>query len=591
MMGGKMIFRSIRWRIVIPYLGLITALVIGLGLFFNARLKQVYLERLEAQLIGEAELLAEALAPYFQRPTADMDVLAQTYARRLEARVTFISRSGDVLGESHEDRATMDNHLYRPEIQRALSSGRSGSSIRYSRTVNYDMLYVAVPVQQDQAIIGFVRLALPLTAIDAQLATFNRLLATSALVTLAVVFVLALLIAARTVVPIQQLTRMAQRLSDGDLSARLVPITKDELRTLTLTLNAMAERLQEQLDALRREQALLSALFDTMADGVLVVDEAGLVHMGNLAAARILGEDMASLLGKLFAELVRHHRLIALWHEALGAGQEVVDTVELTSGGPFVQVIISPLDVEKPQRLYLVLLQDLTHMRHLETVRRDFVANVSHELRTPLASLKALVQTLQEGALQDADAAPRFLSQIEAQVDTLIQIVEELLELTRLESGHAPLRFTPTPAADLILPAVEHLRPQAERAQLALEVTLSDDLPPLLVDAGRVRQAIINLIHNAIKFTPAGGWVRVSATRQGALVAIAVADNGVGIPTEDLPRIFERFYKSDRARNSSGTGLGLAIVRHVVQAHGGQVQVQSREGAGSTFTILLPAAE
>lgn len=585
-----MIFRSIRWRIALPYLALMSVLLVGMGLWFNARVKQVYLERLEAQLAGEAQLLAEALHGYFQRPDADMDNLARTYSASLNARVTFINRSGDVLGESHEDRATMDNHLYRPEIQRALSSGQVGTSIRYSRTVDYDMMYVAVPVREGDATLGFVRLSLPLTTIDRQIAGFNRMLGTTTVLVLGIAFAMALLISARTVVPIRQLTRMAQRLSEGDLEARLVPITKDELRTLTLTFNEMAERLQTQIATLHREQALLSALFSSIADGVLVVDEVGLVQMGNLAAARILNENVVELPGQTFAELVRHHRLITLWHEALAAGHEVLDTVELTPGN-VVQVIITPLDEHLPQRLYLVLMQDLTRLRHLETVRRDFVANVSHELRTPLASLKALVQTLQEGALQDPEAAPRFVAQMEDQVDTLVQMVEELLELTRLESGRAPLRFAATSVAEIIGPAVERLRPQADRAQLSLIVDVPDDLPPVWADAERARQMMINLIHNAIKFTPAGGWVRVSAQRQGAMVAISVADNGVGISADDLPRIFERFYKSDRARSSGGTGLGLAIVRHIVQAHGGQVSVQSREGEGSVFTVTLPIAE
>jgi len=561
-----------------------------MGLWVRAQLKQVYVDRLESQLEGEARLLADMLGPYFQTPDSDMDALARRYADLLGVRVTFVAYNGKVQGESHENRATMENHLYRPEIQRALNSRDVGISLRYSGTVNYEMLYVAVPVKKDDAILGFVRLALPLSAIDNQIAIFSRGIAVGSLGALAFAALLAVFIAARTVVPIRQLTAMAQRLREGEFSARLVPITRDEVRTLTLTFNEMAEQLQNQITALRREQALLSALFATLADGVLVVNREGIVQMSNLAAARLLEQPAEELDGRLFAEAARHHRLISLWHEALAAGREVLDAVELTSG-TYVQVIITPLGQEEEVRdLYLVLLQDLTRLRRLELVRRDFVANVSHELRTPLASLKALVQTLEEGALQDPEAAPRFLAQIENQVDTLTQMVEELLELSRLESGHAPLRFTAMPVAELIQPVLERLRPQAERAQLTLEVTLPNDLPPVWVDGERARQALINLVHNAIKFTPSGGWVRITARRVGEMVAIAVADNGVGVAEEDLPHIFERFYKGDRARSTPGTGLGLAIVRHVVLAHGGQVTVQSREGEGSTFTITLPVA-
>ncbi len=582
-----MLFRSIRWRIAVPYLILLAVLLSGTAFFMQSQIKRVYLERLEAQLTGEARLLAEMLTPMFQQPDPDMDAIARRYADSLGTRVTFINRAGDVWGESHEDRTIMDNHLYRPEIQRALSSQVSGTSIRYSRTVAYNMLYVAVPVVKDGAVLGFVRLAVPLKAIDAQLVSLNRMSGGAILLVLLLAFVLALLIASRTVVPIQQLTTMAQRLREGDLNARLVPITRDELRTLTLAFNEMAERLQDQVAMLRREQALLSALFASLADGLLVVDANGTIQMSNMSVARLLNMPAEDLNGRFLPDVLRHHRLIGLWHEVLETQREVQDAVELSSG-TYVQAMMTPLAEGDSRDLYLVLLQDLTRLRRLELVRRDFVANVSHELRTPLASLKTLVQTLQEGACQDPAVAPQFLAQIEDQVDLLIQMVEELLELSRLESGRAPLRFAPVPITALIDPVIARLRPQAERAQLTLDVDLPEGLPPVWADPERAQQIFVNLIHNAIKFTPAGGWIRITAEQKEEMLAISVADNGIGIPADDLDRIFERFYKSDRARNTPGTGLGLAIVRHIVQAHGGQIEVQSREGEGSVFTVMLP---
>jgi two-component system phosphate regulon sensor histidine kinase PhoR len=237
---------------------------------------------------------------------------------------------------------------------------------------------------------------------------------------------------------------------------------------------------------------------------------------------------------------------------------------------------------------YLVILQDLTRIRRLETVRRDFISNISHELRTPLAGLKALVDTLRGGAIKDPPAAKRFLKRMDAEVDALTQMVEELLALSRIESGQAPLRLGPTPVAEVVIPPVDRLRPQAERAGLEFVVLLPPQLPQVLAEADRARLVLTNLAHNAVKFTPPGGRIVVAARVAGDEVIFSVEDTGVGIPAEDLPRIFERFYKADRARSGGGTGLGLAIAKHLVQGHGGRIWAESVEGQGSTFSFTLP---
>jgi two-component system phosphate regulon sensor histidine kinase PhoR len=256
------------------------------------------------------------------------------------------------------------------------------------------------------------------------------------------------------------------------------------------------------------------------------------------------------------------------------------------------------------------MLQDLTRIRRLETVRRDFISNISHELRTPLAGLKALVDTLRDGALEDPPAARRFLDRMETEADALTQMVKELLELSRIESGRVPLRLRPTPVANVILPPIERLTPQAERAKLTIDVDLPAELPLVLAEEQRIQQVVTNLVHNALKFTPEGGRITVKCSRlqvkssgtaqpstpnlepgtlpEGDWVLVSVQDTGIGIPEDDLDRIFERFYKTDRARSSGGTGLGLAIAKHIVQGHGGQIWAESVEGKGSTFFFCLP---
>jgi two-component system phosphate regulon sensor histidine kinase PhoR len=283
--------------------------------------------------------------------------------------------------------------------------------------------------------------------------------------------------------------------------------------------------------------------------------------------------------------------------------------VEIDRQGIFWQVIITSFQ-EGGDRGYLVILQDLSRIRRLETVRRDFISNISHELRTPLASLKALTETLRDGALDDPPAAERFLNSMETEIDALTQMVQELLELSRIESGQVALRLRAATAGDVVGPPVERLLAQAERSELALEVDVAGDLPLVLVDVERMQLVVTNLVHNAIKFTPPGGTitVRARAGRDGEVpasarqtrtlvsggwqvVIVQVIDSGVGIPARDLARVFERFYKADRARGSGGTGLGLSIARHLVESHGGYIWVESQEGVGSTFSFSLPVAE
>ena len=262
-----------------------------------------------------------------------------------------------------------------------------------------------------------------------------------------------------------------------------------------------------------------------------------------------------------------------------------VQSVEMPKSRQFLQLIAIP---DRYSGGSLLLIQDLTRVRHLETVRRDFVSNISHELRTPLASLKALTETLQDGALEDPNAARRFLVRIEAEVDALTQMVAELLELSRIESGQVPLDLKPVNPATLLYTALDRMRMQVERAALTLSVVCPPDLPSIRADAPRLEQVLVNLIHNSVKFTPPGGQVILSAQKAEGFIDFSVQDSGVGIPADALPRIFERFYKTDRARSGGGTGLGLSISRHIVEAHGGRIWVESEEGKGSTFFFTIP---
>ncbi|MDX1614364.1 MAG: ATP-binding protein [Candidatus Promineifilaceae bacterium] len=592
----------VRWRIAVPYVVLVLVVNVGLAIFLTQQIRTAQLENLREQLLSEAQVVARDIGPILAVTDPDnADRLrvalagqAEAWSALLDARVTIIAPNGAVIAESDQDPAQMENHLDRPEVQEALRAGQ-GSSIRFSDTLDAQMLYMAIPLPAAQTEAGeaqaIVRLALPLNQVEATINEMRGLVITAAFVAALATALVAIVVAERTARAIGRLTAAARRMATGDLDARLHHIAPGEIGELTVAFNEMADQLRERVTDLAAERGRLAAVLENMADGVLITDRGGLVQLINPAAARLLDVDPDESIGRSFAEVARHHKLIELWQQGCLEGGEQGGVVDLVQQGLFLQMVVTPL--QQVEYLgCLIILQDLTRMRRLEVTRRDFVSNISHELRTPLASLKALVETLHDSALDDPPVARRFLARIDEEIDALTQMVQELLELSRIESGKVPLRLAPTAVAEAVLPAVERLQPQAERHELTVAVDLPGGLPPILADAGRIHQVVGNLVHNAIKFTPDGGWIKLSATLDDSeqMVVISVRDNGVGIPTAELGRIFERFYKADRARSGGGTGLGLAISRHLIQAHGGHIWAESKEGKGSSFYFSLPIA-
>ena len=390
--------------------------------------------------------------------------------------------------------------------------------------------------------------------------------------------------------PLQDLKTLANQIRDGQRHSHIITGQSDEMGQLVHAFNEMAERLDERLTTLSQEQQLLALVLNQMGDGLLFADSSGKVTLMNPAAARILNTQESIVIGRSVPEVVRHYELIDLWQRCRQTSQEQFIAVEV-GADLFLQAVITPFKDDNTSG-YLLILQDLMHVHHLQTIRRDFISNISHELRTPLASLRAVVETLQDGALDDPPAANRFLERAELEVDTLTQMVEELLELSRIESGQVPLKLARTAVPDLFFDPMERLQPQAARNEIEMILNLPSGLPLVLADAARVQQVIANLLHNAIKFSSPGDKITVCAelVERETAVRFSIKDNGIGITTTDLPRIFERFYKSDRARTRSrgGTGLGLAIARHIVQAHNGRIWAISKEGKGSTFYFTLP---
>jgi two-component system phosphate regulon sensor histidine kinase PhoR len=448
------------------------------------------------------------------------------------------------------------------------------------------MLFVAHAVHDGDSIVGALQMRTPTADIAALQRTLQRtLVVATALATLAIVGLMVFQ-AERAAQTVHRLTDVAERITAGELSARIMSYSSGDIGQLARAFNRMASNLEALLRTSERETDRLNTVMYAMNDGVLIVNKSGKVELINRGATRLLSTTEANALDQSFVQVVRDHRIVEVWQRSKTSGGQETDIVE-GNNNRSLQIVATPL-LRGADRGHLVIVQDLTRIRQLQTIRQDFVSNVSHELRTPLAALRALVETLRDGALEDPPAARRFLDRMESEVDALTQMVQELLELSRIESGQAPLRLQNASVAAALGPGIERLRMQAERAGIHLSLDLPPGLPSVIVDVDRIQQVVTNLVHNAIKFTPPGGFVTVSASADADMVTVAVRDTGVGIPPQDVARIFERFYKADRARAGGGTGLGLAIAKHIVHAHEGEIWVQSEQGGGSCFYFTLP---
>lgn len=582
--------RSLLWRLAIPFILLIILSVGGVSLYAYRFMERTYYENLRSTLRTEADLIARDVINHLRERQISpaLNDLVNDYSSITRVRVTIILPDGQVIGESGRDPLQVESHLNRPEVQQALREGE-GSAIRFSDTVRQRLYYLALRIDDQGQPLGVVRLASSIEKIESDLLELRNTILGNAVLAIILTILLAFLVANQTITPLRQLTREVSRLGIGNFKIELPTHRKDEIGILSQAFIRIAKRLGEQIEGYREERSKLDAVLQNMNDAILIVDGQGLVTLINPAAERIFNVDSSRALGHSLVEVVRQHPFVELWRTCVKTKRQQIATIETTPERLFIQGIATPLEPLLPENTLLVF-QDLTRVRRLEVVRRDFISNVSHELRTPLASLKALTETLQEGALEDPPAARRFLQKMESEIDNMTQLVRELLELSRIESGKVPFNLKPVQPNDLVSRAVERMQLQAERAGLTLRLECSEGLPNVLADGERIEQVLVNLLHNAIKFTPAGGEIVARTWKEAGQVVFSVQDTGVGIEPAALSRIFERFYKADQSRSGGGTGLGLSIARHTIEAHSGRIWAESEVNRGSTFYFSLPAA-
>ncbi|MBN1774545.1 MAG: HAMP domain-containing protein [Deltaproteobacteria bacterium] len=586
---------GIRGKLFLVSLGLIVVCVAVAFLFlenaFDRFLTQREAEHLQIRAAGAARAATHAGLPDGDR--AGWDALADGLAGTAEARVTIVGRDGSVWGDSElppEQLARVENHGTRVEVRDALERGH-GSATRHSTTLGHRMMYVAAPFPADAAPpVGVVRLAVPLTAVDDALARMRWLLALGALLALVVAVALSGLAAHWAGRNVRSATAVARKLAAGDLSVRTRSTEQDEVGELARALDGLAESLSTTLGTLRSERDLLQGVLQGMTEGVLLIDAHGRIVLLNAALRQSLLLD-ADLAGKLLLEALRHAELRELLEAARRSPTPTAGEIEVEGLKPR-RFLVHASRVPGEAGGLLAVFVDVTDLRRLETIRKDFVANVSHELRTPVAAVRSAAETLRGALERDPAAAGRFTDIIERNAERLQRLVEDLLDLSRIESRE----YRPSLEPLDIVPVVQHVlglhRERAEAKRLRLEAELPAALPAARADRRALEQVLSNLVDNAVKYCPAGAAVAVRAAVEGDRLRLAVEDTGPGIEAQHLPRLFERFYRVDtgRSRELGGTGLGLSIVKHLVEAMGGTVGVDSTPGKGTTFRFTLPLA-
>ncbi|MBW2333050.1 MAG: HAMP domain-containing protein [Deltaproteobacteria bacterium] len=518
-------------------------------------------------------------------------MVTKRLGREINTRLTIINPEGMVLGDSEENPQKMENHSDRPEIKEAIK-GRIGKSSRYSTTLKKDMMYLALPIKDDAyRVIGAVRVSIPLDELENRVGQIYRIIGWGGLLAVTISLGISFALARRVSRPISQMAQAAKMISKGDLSRRIREDSRDEIGDLAYSFNRMSEELQRQMGDLAREVSEKEALLSSMIEGVLAIDRDEHVILINQAAQRMLELGPDDALGKFHWEVIRNSEINNLFKEVLKTKEQKEVKLQI---GPLDErafmVYAAPIRAWGGNILGVVaVFHDVTEIRRLEKVRMEFVANVSHELRTPLTSIKGFVETLKRGAIDERENAVNFLDIIERHTDRLNQLITDLLDLSRVETGKKKMDFQPIKVEELINRAVSHFMEISNKNRPKIKYNIPSDLPMVLADEEGIETVLKNLLDNAVKYTPKRGEINITSTDKDDYIEIAVVDNGIGIPSRDLPRIFERFYCVDKARSRElgGTGLGLSIVKHIIEAHGGTVGVESEVGEGSRFTFTL----
>ena len=585
---------SFKLKLIFSYIFVILISFGFTAYFLDKNLEENSLHNIQASLINQAYLVENQIAAenIKKEDIAHLEPLIAILSGKIKCRITVINNQGRVLADSEKSQKEipeMENHLYRPEVKMALVN-EVGIDTRYSSTLKIDMLYVALPIKENKELIGVVRLALPLESVEKTLNEIRKVVLFGLIFALVSAFVLGSIIAAQTIRPINRMIQVSRRFSKGDFSRKIIQVSKDEIGELAATLNKMAQDIEDKIKEVKTQNQELAAIFNSMIEGVIVIDKTGYIISVNPTIEKIFTILRKDVEGKVFLEAIRNNDIAEVISAALKKGKSVSNEIALIYPVRRIfEVNATPIFDNNVISGCLVVVHDITEIRRLETVRSDFVANVSHELKTPLTSIKGFVETLLDGALDDKENNRNFLKIIHDHAERLDSLVNDLLSLSHLESKEIMLKKTDFNLRQQVEDVISGFRSQVKKKNIEIKNELPAGIS-VTADKDRLEQVVTNLLDNAIKFNKEKGFVRIYGEETNGKVKITVEDSGIGIPEKDISRIFERFYRADKARSRElgGTGLGLSIVKHIVELHSGSVGVESTEGLCSKFWFILP---
>lgn len=595
----------IRTRLFLTFITLVGLSVLAAGLFSGRMILDAYIDAKRSNMMNEVRMIVSMVDPHMNRQ--DLEEVFQyynneavRYAELTDSRITFVRQDGLVVGDSHHEANVMDNHHDRPEIEAVLSGEIFGASIRFSETIEEQMMYVAAPLYHEGELEGYVRMALGLGALNSTVYSLWAYLLLGLTVLLLISALISYRFAASFTRPIEHIITVANKITKRSYRARVRLRNKDEIGQLGSAINTMAESLQEQMEQLWENENRMKSVIDNMISGIVVIGRDDKVELMNRAAEEILGFRAAQAIGLQYDRLKQPLPFEQLIFDCIYQGEHIRDEIVLYY--PEEKTIDIHLIPMKGESLHIaglvVVLHDITAIRKLERMRSEFVANVSHELKTPIAAVKGFTETLLSGSVEDEETERSFLQIIYDESERLDRLIGDILELSKIESKREPLQYVPIQLDRFLHSIIEMMMPQANHKNISLQLQTPPDIY-IEGDEDKLRQVFINLLSNGINYTPEKGVVRVELTTSALhdeeydRVMISVSDTGIGIPRKDLPRIFERFYRVDKARSrgSGGTGLGLSIVKHLVELHRGSIHVDSELGLGTTFRVELPVLQ
>lgn len=565
------------------------------GLFSGELMKTTYLDMKENQLEDEARVLLHTTNienVNLDQNSAQIQEQLSPLTEEVDARITIVDNKGHVIADSKEDPTTLENHANRPEFKEVLQDGQEvGIATRKSDTLGYSMLYVAVPIVQNGDVAGALRIAVSLESVESAINTLWGNLFLIFGIALILIALISIFIARKITKPVQEIMEVSTDLANHEYSSRIYGKSSGELQELSISVNKLAESLETQMFEIRENSQRLTAIVENLVSGVMLINHDKEIVMTNRMMYRILGKQ--EITGKPFYEVIKSYGLSELIEETLQTKQ--MKQEEITIYFPKEMILdasVSPILMEDGEVSGLVLLlHDITQIRHLENVRSEFVANVSHELKTPVTALKGFAETLLDGAMYDEALLKQFLTIIKDESDRLHRLILDILALSRIEQKTLPLQIEEVNVNDMMEQSVKTVSELATLKEISIQKKWDKNKTILIENEGdRLQQILINLLSNAIQYTPAKGEISLQLEDLGDEIEFIVKDNGIGIPAKDLERIFERFYRVDKARtrHSGGTGLGLSIVKHLVDMMEGTIHVTSRENVGTTFYIRLP---